>query len=257
MQKLNGDLKIITKNYSGKSAIHVYTIDIDTKTLIDDEMLISTPEENHNGYSHIDVVYESDPTQSHKYVVLKKTVAREIAANEVEQNDGSPELGDRPSAQHQDADGVKMEEVNTLIAYNLETNETQNISLPQELDEKVTTSYEEGSLIQVFDGVNLYFITSHEDGVLMTPYHLESEEIGNVVKVQTANNEEGFRTPFATIKRWKMYTLSPFLEDASAAKLFITDIKSGEVLYSGQVVDENPNTDQRKYELYIYDMSVR
>lgn len=240
VQKMNGKLKMITDNYAGDSEIHVYTIDMATKELIANKTILSSPKENKNGFSEILFVNENNPKQSHQYVVFKKRTMKEV-----EQSEG-----------HSVHESVAMEvKDNQLIAYNLATNEKKNIILPQELDEAVSVQ-EEAASIQAFDGSFLYFMENNKNEVIITPYNLESEKIGNVIAIQFPSVGEHARHPVVKIKNGNLYTLSPFLEEKSAATLKVTDLKSRETLYKGQVVEENPNTDENKYELSWHRMTV-
>ncbi|MUK89462.1 hypothetical protein GMD78_13930 [Ornithinibacillus sp. L9] len=248
-RKLNITTRNHPKNYEEEMEIHVYTFDLDNQELISDQELLSIPSTNEGqGWTDVVNLNETDNVEPNNYLVLKKMVMEEVRVPE-------EEYGEYNERSFYEADevpyGMEVKE-NQLFAYNYETNEIEEISLPEELQVLM-----DAATIRPYND-EIYFITSSEDGLEVTSYHIGSQEIGTKQTFDLAITPE--LNPFIKINNGKMYVVATNQGDNLQQKetnILVTDIHSGETLYEGKLEIKDPNSNQSDYELYIYEINMK
>ncbi|WP_085523909.1 hypothetical protein [Tuberibacillus sp. Marseille-P3662] len=234
VQVMNKKLKLITKNSSRNGIeMHMYTFDIATNKLVADETIISSFKEKNGQHTDIHLIGESNPKQGHKTVIFNKTIMKDMNQKNHRQSVASE----------------KVPEQRTLIAYNLMTKKKETIEGPRKLQEDAS--------IQAFDGSHLYFKENNKHETIITPYDLETEQTEDVIKVSYPKVKDHAGQTVTVIRNGKLYTLSPFVQEKSAATLTVTDIQSGNTLYKGRVKEKQPDKDQSQYQLSFYSMTVK
>ena len=232
VQLIGNELKLIThntirKNESFFNEKHIYTLDISTGTITNNEKIFSIPEEH--GDSYVDArLINTNPLQANENLVFLKT------QNNFIQEEGS--------------DGFKESSSNIeLISYNLKTQEKETIELPESLKD---------SQVSFLEGSTIYFSKFSEQSLIVTPYSIENNHAGREFKIKLSNTINNEELPIIIVKENKLYAVSRLSDSKTNASVAVINVKTGETLYEGEVVRKNTPKSTQEFELYIYEMSV-
>lgn len=240
IQLINNKLKIITlndiyvKDRNSKEAL-IYTIDLDSKKMIDDERVLETIETNNENIStEIFMAQEYDVLKPMRYLLY--TVQ---PLNSVEKN------------------GEWTTEVisTTYTLYDLETEKKEVIKLPDALNNE--------SVAQWIDGNIAYFTKWNKDGKEIIPYDLEKREVKESFIVKYPNVKHMENEVYMTAANGKLYfnTSSYIGEkkklDQPKALVWITDNKTGKKLYEGAVLDKKKTDQTDDGEVTFYNLILK
>ncbi|WP_163971484.1 hypothetical protein [Oceanobacillus halotolerans] len=244
VQLVNDNVTLITQNHSrsqGNLAIHVYEFDAQSHELIREESIISDQAQEQNQFTDMFMLNETDPMSSKDYAVFRNVVREEIR-----NNDGT----------------YSHEEIsNELIAYNLESGKIEDITLTEEL--------KEFGRVNLFDGTNLYFTKSIENGLEVVSYNIKDKKIENEMTVELDQvessqapsfpmvNEGGRELAHLTVHDKNLYILSRIGNVEEPADLIVIDLETEETIYEGEISEKGQNRDSdEKYELTITGIEV-
>ncbi|MBP1968445.1 hypothetical protein J2Z83_000537 [Virgibacillus natechei] len=235
VQVIDGEMKIITRNflhvaqtgYTSSEEIHVYNLDVANQEVTSNEVIVSNAEPNNATVTYITIINEHGGINQNEYVLVHfdymETVEHENGSSNLEQ------IG------------------RELIAYNLETNEQEELDLPEALQDSLHTALLSDSTI--------YFNKLTETGVEILTYDLNSKEIETekVLEDTAAFEVE----PHMAVKNDNMYLTSKYKYTDSHAAIFVVDLTEGDILYEGAVEMKDQQAEKEEEDvLYIDDMLI-
>ncbi|MFZ3579134.1 hypothetical protein [Virgibacillus sp. DJP39] len=232
VQLIDSKLKLITQNFireNGKhlNEKHIYTVDISAKKISDHETIFSIHEQQGEVYTDARIV-RTNSKQAYDNIVFIKT------QNKIREQMESP--------------GMMEESIQEIIAYNLKTKEKVNLDLPDNLKD-----YQ----VSFFDGSKIYLTKFSGQGLSITPFSLENNEAANEFTVQLPNGADNVEHPIIMVNDGKLYATSHVTNLETKATVKVVDVGTGEVLYVGEVVQENPPKNLDQFELFIYELSLK
>ncbi|TMN22479.1 hypothetical protein [Lentibacillus cibarius] len=233
VQLIDGELKVITQNYSkdGADAKYVYSFNLSEQD-INGEEKIAAANQDENTRVHIRILPSSDIKAAHNYVVYAKTeepIVREHANNQTN------------SAEKRASNNKQL-----YVIYNLKTEKKKAVTLPKALSGKETVMYKD---------TTLYL----RDENKVTLYNLKTEAVEGRTKLPSQSNsakQEATR-PTVNIANGKIYMLSmpAGMVEGHAPTLTVIDAQSGDVLYEGKMITKKPLNDGES--LYFSGMQIQ
>ncbi|WP_112180408.1 hypothetical protein [Paraliobacillus zengyii] len=232
--QLNGnELTLITQNSILKNdeyydEKHIYTINIDDQAISSHEELYQVTQGDGNTYTNVQLV-ETSPTNTNEHIILLKT--EEEMMEEMESS--------RTVEMNQE-----------IISYNLVTKERETIDVPE-------LNLEENQL-SFFEGSTLYFTKVAEQELVVTPYNLMDEQVGQAITLPlSSDNEEGVQPPMIMVNNGKIYVAESQMNKDLDANVVVADLNTGETLFEGQIALEDSSEEIGNYELYIHEIVLR
>jgi hypothetical protein len=231
------NLKVVTSNRVNGSMenfstdIHVYEFNIDEQILANDEIIVSYSEGNTDQImTHVYTPGDGSTLQSNSYAIF---ILEEWETGEDEKGNYYSKFTD-----------------NNVISINMETNEHAEFELPDELFGMENTVILGESL--------LYFIQPVEHGLEINAYDLENEELNENWSLTIEHDiDMSMGPPVTKIQDGKMYIVSQTNEDYAEAQIFVIDVQSVELVYEGQILRLNGNTESIEHFFHVYDMTIR
>lgn len=215
VQIIQGNLKVITRNYvypedADVEEIHVYTFNLDKQELMDDESVyVSDPDES-GRYNKIDILREESEMTYNQFVVWTNTVIE------------TEEVGDQFNEK------IIEEEV---YIYDLETGKSSKIEFPNEIN-----IYEGQYMIS--DSV-VYFSNIDGGKLEITPYFAEKDKFGDHLVIDLEDSML-MSDVNLNINQDKLYLTPVFVEQTIPSPVIIASLKTGDVLYKGTIINSNP-----------------
>lgn len=231
VQVIDNELKLITHNTINKNENyfnekHIYTLDISTGTITNNEKILSIPQEQGNSYVDAQLI-KSNPIQANENLVFLTT-----QSNFEEGSDGLKESSSSIE----------------LVSYNLKTQEKETIELPESLKD---------SKASFFDGSTIYFSKISEQHLIVTPYSIVNNHAGSEFTIKLLNSRSNEQpSPIIIAKENKLYAVSSISDSKTNARVAVVNVNTGETLYEGEVVRKDTPKSMQEFELYIYEMSV-
>ncbi|HLR75714.1 MAG TPA: hypothetical protein VK077_10590, partial [Virgibacillus sp.] len=210
--------------------LHVFTIDVDKKELIADEVILSMEEnmsESQDEWTMIDVISDDVGGEKAKHVVFMEAI------QEVETLPSGEEKGNYKEIE--------------LIAYNLKSGEKKTFELPDNMQ------LDDTSEIFELEEEDLYFNKIRENELKMIGYNL-SEQTKMSEKTYAIPWESTEDNTFYSIENDKVIIANRYKGYESEASIVIYDLKSDEKIYEGKV-DVKDNKLQSNEELTIYEVN--
>lgn len=210
--------------------LHIFTIDVDKKELIADEVILSMEEnmsESQDEWTMIDVISDSVGGENAKYVVFMEAIQ---------------EVETLPSGEEK----YNFKEVE-FIAYNLKTGEQKMFELPDDIQ------LDDTSEIYELKGEDLYLNKIEENKLKIMGYNL-SEQAKVSEKTYAIPWESTEDNTFYSVKEDEVVIANRYKSNESDATIVMYDLKSGEMIYEGRV-DVKDNKLQSNEELTIYEVN--
>lgn len=235
VQMVDGQLKVITRNFSSgqdflnDTEIHVYSLDISAKKISSDETILTTSNGSDNGDTYVDLIRGKDVTKASNYVYFNRTETKET-----KQDNGI---------------SSEQEVSKELIAYNLKTEKQEKITLPEKISESAS--------INGFDDSIIYFTEISKSGVKVMAYDKSGKAIeGNfTIQLPETKNEN---QPITEIKDGKLYVFASTNENSEIeGNVIVGDLKSGKILYRGEVTKKNTNVDREDHSLLLNEIEIQ
>lgn len=216
-----------------KEEMHLFTIDIETQELIDDELIVSKEEhisEQHDEWPVLEVISGGIGGEKQTYNIFMKAIQEVI-----------------PVPNGEERGNFKDSE---FIAYNLESGEQTKLDLPDDIQPSdfSDTFYLEGTF--------LYFSKVEDKELKVVRYDISKQAI---VSEQTYampgdETEEGL---FVSIENDKMVLANRYKTSQSETSVFIYDLNSAEKIYEGMIDVNDNKLKSNDEELVIIDVNFR
>lgn len=238
VQKIDGKLKaavrISSVVNSGEQVeeIHIYTLDLNSQTLIGDDILLSSGKRQKDGnsttWNQLNVLNDSENIESQKELLVQKAKVKEIPYR----------------------DGFKTEEVDRKYTlYNYKTNEQKELfSENQQLNFDTVSIYDS----------TIYFINITANGLEILPYQIENREFSSkqTIQIKLSEISEESGSPTIKLKKNRLYVVSPYKDLKTEAVILIADLKTWKTLYEGTIERTNMSENQEDYSLRINSLNV-
>jgi hypothetical protein len=233
VQMVKDELNLITQNMKKNNIDffyekHIYTIDMANQKIINHEAIIQVPEGQDD--TRIDVqLIRTSPKKANDHLIMVKTEKKVI----------------------EDSESKREEVINQeLISYNLATKEKEKINVPNlRLDE---------NQLSFFNGSTIYFMTLDGQELVVTPYSLADNQVGQAYRIQLSGEKGIVHGQMTTVKDGKLYVassqMSPNLN--INADVIVADVKTGEILFKGQLALKDSSKEKGHFELYIHEIFV-
>lgn len=231
VQMVGDELNVITQNtmrnnddfYDEK---HIYTIDLAIQKITNHEAIIQVPEGQDDNRIDVQLIGTS-PTKANEHLIIVKTEKKVI----------------------EDTESIREEVINQeIISYNLETKEKEKINVPElRLDE---------NQLSFFDGSTIYFMTLEGQELVVTPYSLVDDQVGQAFSIHLFGEEDIVHGQMTIVKDGKLYVASSQMNSNINADVIVADVKTGEILLKGQLALEDSSKEHGNFELYMHEMFV-
>lgn len=234
VQMVEDELNLITQNMKKNNIDffyekHIYTIDMANQKIINHEAIIQVPEEQDD--TRIDVqLIRTSPKKANDHLIMVKTERKVI----------------------EDKESSREEVINQeLISYNLATKEQEKMNVPDlRLDE---------NQLSYLDGSTVYFMTLDGQELVVTPYSLVDNQIGQAFRIQLSSEKGIAHGQMTTVKGGKLYVassqMSPNLN--IKADVIVADVQTGETLFKGQLALKDSSKEKGNFDLFIHEMFVK
>ncbi|WP_039043177.1 hypothetical protein [Sporosarcina sp. ZBG7A] len=217
---------IISNNDKQYEEKHIYTIDLATKKIIDHEAIIQFSRSQE--HTRIDVqLVRTSPTKANDHLILLKT------ENKVSE----------------DMETTSEEVVSQeIISYNIETKEKETINIPGlRLG---------GNQLSFYDGSTIYFMRLDGRDLLVTPYRLADDTVGQTYSIQLSGEKGAVSEPITTVIDGKLYVASSQMNADLNADIIVADAYTGKTLFKGQVAVDGSSKDNSQFDLSLYKLFV-
>jgi len=233
VQMVNGELKVITVNsLAGEQddmELRVYSFDPTDQKLINDEAVITLPNQSETQYGEMNVLRRTSHDLEKNNIVISKRV-----------------MMDKQSEEGYDVEEISSE----LLTFNLETNEKEEIKLTKEIPGDANPDF--------YDDTNIYFTWTDENGFEVASYSMESKKVENKTTIKLTNmiGENGDNGFISTVKDGKLY----FVEQKIGQEMptvQVVDLQSGDSLYKGEITIADPSAEDEDYVLYLDNIEIK
>ncbi|TFH59812.1 hypothetical protein [Peribacillus frigoritolerans] len=232
VQLVHSKLQVLTMNDVNSNnekqtkEVHLYTIDVANKKVLNDKTLVS---ETFTDPNQVDFQMPIDlaPSQPNNIVFISLIKG-------VNNEDGFKE---------------KLKE-SKLLSYNYETEKLETVKKELLSPDMARSGYA--------DGKNLYAVEMKSGKYRIKTFDLSSQTITNDTELDIAANKEELYT--AAFKNGRVYFLLNGMNQEGLltykpAKLLIADLKTGKTLYKGETVINKKNS--KSFDLFINDLEVK
>lgn len=219
---VNGKIKILATGYTTDDGeeMHIYTVDENKKELEEDLMIADTKSD----VSAFRIYSGSNKIQSENYYLYKL---------------------DKFKNQSED---VESEIISSqMYLYNNSTNEVEELNIPSDLK-----PFKDSVVIQ---GVELFIPIHSAKGIELNRYNIEQKQWEEPVYFNYPNTFNNDEVPLLQLMNGKLYLVN---RSSDGYGLFIGDLRTGESLYEGNIINENKgnlNSDTYFYTHEIYTLN--
>jgi hypothetical protein len=231
VQLVHSKLQVLTMNDVNSNnekqtkEVHLYTIDVANKKVLNDKTLVS---ETFTDPNQVDFQMPIDlaPSQPNNIVFISLI----------------------KGVNHEDGFKEKLKE-SKLLSYNYETEKLETVKKGSLSLDMARSGYA--------DGKNLYAVEMKSGKYRIKTFDLSSQTLTNDTELDIAANKEEQYT--AAFKNGRVYFLLNGMNQVGKtnkpAKLLVADIKTGKTLYKGETVINKKNS--KSFELYIDDLEIK
>ncbi|MCL6574407.1 MAG: hypothetical protein K6T88_22470, partial [Bacillus sp. (in: Bacteria)] len=187
---------------------------------------IQVPEGQNDTRLDVQLIRTS-PTKANEHLIIVKTKKKVI----------------------EDTESTREEVINQeIISYNLKTKEKEKIIVPDlRLDE---------NQLSFFDGSTIFFMTIDRQELVVTPYSLVDDQVGQAFSIQLFGEKDIVHGQMTTVKDGKLYIASSQMNSNINADVIVADVKTGEIRFKGQLALKDSSEEQGNFELYMNEMFV-
>lgn len=232
VQLVHSKLQVLTMNDVNSNnekqtkEVHLYTIDVANKKVLNDKTLVS---ETFTDPNQVDFQMPIDlaPSQPNNIVFISLI----------------------KGVNHEDGFKEKLKE-SKLLSYNYETEKLETVKKGSLSLDMARSGYA--------DGKNLYLVEMKSGKYRIKTFDLSSQTLTNDTELDIAANKEELYT--AAFKNGRVYFLLNGMNQEGLltykpAKLLIADLKTGKTLYKGETVINKKNS--KSFDLFINDLEVK
>ena len=134
---------------------------------------------------------------------------------------------------------------NEVLIYNIENNQSEKLTVPDEM-----LGLNDSPTFTLLDST-IYMYNLTENGLEVNHYDIETEKWGEKWTFDLPNQKHDEDAPYFEMLNGKIYIISAF---DKGHKLFISDVKTGEPLYEGNLLVKNKKGQQKDYRLYFHEI---
>ncbi|MRH42500.1 hypothetical protein GH741_07355 [Aquibacillus halophilus] len=232
VQMIGNELTLITQNMIRSNDVgydekHIYTVNLADQTIINHESLYQFSQGQGNVHTNVQLIGTS-PTKAYEHIILLKTEEEII----------------------EEMESSRVEYMNQeIISYNLATKEKENIDVPE-------LNLKENQL-SFFDGSTLYFTKLEGQELVVTPYNLEDDQVGNALSLQFPGEKDNVQVPVITVNNGKLFAVAPQMNNESDASVSVADVNTGETLFEGKIVLKDSSQEMGRYEIYLHEIFLK
>ncbi|MGE7945032.1 hypothetical protein ACQKNB_23565 [Lysinibacillus xylanilyticus] len=212
----NGKIKILATSYlNGEEELHIYTVDENKKELEQDSILAKLESEE-RARASIHILNDYNKVQNENYILYMDEKYKYLD------------------------DGERETISSKMYLYNYLNNEVKELTIPAELKPYMKS--------MILHGTDIFIPVHSAIGLELKRYNIEKkqwEEHLNIKYPSIANDEEA---PFLQITDDKLYLVSRV---SDGHFFFIGDLRTGESLYEGKIINENKENRDADYSLII------
>ncbi|MFJ8460548.1 hypothetical protein ACIQ57_15615 [Lysinibacillus xylanilyticus] len=212
----NGKIKILATSYlNGEEELHIYTIGENKKEL-EHDLILAKIELEEKGQAGIHIFNEDNKVQNENYILYMVEKYKDLDDGERETNSSK------------------------MYLYNYLNNEVKEWTIPTELKPYMKS--------MILHGTDIFIPVHSANGLELNRYNIEKkqwEEHLSFKYPSIANDEEA---PFLQITDDKLYLVSRV---SDGHFFFIGDLRTGESLYEGKIINENKENRDADYSLMI------
>ncbi|MCP1492930.1 hypothetical protein J2Y73_002961 [Peribacillus frigoritolerans] len=232
VQLVHSKLQVLTMNDVNSNnekqtkEVHLYTIDVANKKVLNDKTLVS---ETFTDPNQVDFQMPIDlaPSQPNNIVFISLI----------------------KGVNHEDGFKEKLKE-SKLLSYNYETEKLETVKKGSLSLDMARSGYA--------DGKNLYVVEMKSGKYRIKTFDLSSQTLTNDTELDIAANKEELYT--AAFKNGRVYFLLNGMNQEGLltykpAKLLIADLKTGKTLYKGETVINKKNS--KSFDLFINDLEIK
>ncbi|MFJ7310458.1 hypothetical protein [Peribacillus frigoritolerans] len=232
VQLVHSKLQVLTMNDVNSNnekqtkEVHLYTIDVANKKVLNDKTLVS---ETFTDPNQVDFQMPIDlaPSQPNNMVFISLI----------------------KGVNHEDGFKEKLKE-SKLLSYNYETEKLETVKKGSLSLDMARSGYA--------DGKNLYAVEMKSGKYRIKTFDLSSQTLTNDTELDIAANKEELYT--AAFKNGRVYFLLNGMNQEGLltykpAKLLIADLKTGKTLYKGETVINKKNS--KSFDLFIDDLEIK
>ncbi|MEN2768821.1 hypothetical protein [Ornithinibacillus xuwenensis] len=251
VQVVDGMLKVVTDVFhqDGETEEHtlsVYTFDIATQKLVGDETVLTGIGEESEGVmkrTSFTLLNDADfiGIQTNLFLMKEESTETIIQSKENESTDVDTEVIEDQVTNRQ------------VYVYNLATNEMTELALSDEIKTQIeNTPFNSTAFI---DEEYAYFNLRTEENLTVVGYNIETltEEMKQTFDLANL----GITNPTIRIKNNNVYLVESQLEDENSVEVIVGDLLTGDILYEGEIVIENPTKEQKNYGLQLYEIEIK
>ncbi|WP_174731366.1 hypothetical protein [Mesobacillus harenae] len=230
IQLFDNEMILITQNIMKNdfnNETHIYTIDISNQTISNHEPIVQDPQGQGDTSFNVQIM-RTNPTKANEHLVLIK---REVKVIE-------------------DTESIREEVINEeIISVNLQTKEKEEINIPDlQLD---------NNQLSFYDGSTIYFMILAGQELVVTPYSLEKDQVGQAFSIQLSGEKDIVHGQMTTVKDGKLYLASAQMSSTIDAGVIVADLKTTKTLFKGQIALKGSSEEKHHFELYLHEMFVK
>ncbi|MBY7142187.1 hypothetical protein KFZ56_03585 [Virgibacillus sp. NKC19-3] len=232
IQVMNHEVKVMTRNFSGmdptgfntQEDMHVYDVDVANQKITNDEVISPNLEQNNADSANGTIINNATDEDSKAFMLINFDYME--------------------NSQQEDGISYSEQTGKEIIAFNLETNETEQLDLPAELENSAHTA--------VLHDSTIYFSAITDTDVEVSAFSMDSQEIERNIQMDQLEAEAG--QPHMQIKDNKMYLVSSHKDNDVQAAILVVDLDTGDTLYEGTI--EQQGNEQVAYDMDISNVSI-
>ncbi|MCY9548751.1 hypothetical protein [Lysinibacillus xylanilyticus] len=212
----NGKIKILaTSNLNNEEELHLYTVDENKKELEQDSIIAKIESEEISRAS-IYIFNENNKVQNENYILYMVEKYKFL-------EDGEREIISSP-----------------MYLYNYLNNEEKEWTIPAELK-----PYKHSIILQ---GTYIFIPVRSTNGLVLNRYNIEKNQWEEPISFKYPSIANAKEKPSIQITDGKLY----LVDRVSDGHLFlIGDLRTGESLYEGKIINENKENRDADYSLFI------
>lgn len=232
--KSEDELHVFATTFSTENdELKVYTFDLNSHDLVREERIGENEEFEETGV-YFELIEPTDSLTPNDYMVARMETYSHSSGASVDDE---------------------------LTIYDLATQETQPLDLPDRL--------EEITAVNMFDGQQLYFVETEEGGMTVITYDIQEQSISNELFVDIDTEQEiAFEEEIMdyddnipsfsaiTMKNDRLYIGIPQAGDYELLKMLVVDTTTGDVVYEGEIAPEEPDNLPKDIRMDLYDIHV-
>lgn len=214
----NEEIKILVTNYliNGGRELHIYTVNEKSKELEHDS-IIAKIEQEEGYYSEISFLNNFNKVQNENYYFYMIEKYKERMG------------GGRP-------DTISSQ----MYIYNNVNNEVEEWTIPAELKSNKN--------LMILHGKEIFVPVLSANDIELNRYNIEKKQWEEPITFNYPSNVNGKDEPFLQIIDGKLYFANRVSDGHS---FYIGDLRTGESLYEGKIINENSEKLDTDYSLYI------